>query len=262
MANYLERHVTAGGATIRYLEGGQGAPVIVLHSFEGNLGWLPAYDGLASKSKLYLPTHPGFAGSDRPEWLESFTDLARFYLWIVQELGVAKASFIGHGIGGWLAAEIAVMSPLIVDRLVLVDAAGVRPRISEITDIFLHGSEGARRLSFHDSGKVPDYDRLFGRKPDPEEREAEAINREAAIRYCWKPYMHDPSLLPLLRRLRGIPTLIVWGREDRLIPLECAELYHGAIAGSQLEVIEGCGYFPQLERAEDFSRLVGRFLGG
>ncbi len=260
MANYQEKYVTVGGAKIHYLEGGSGAPLIVLHSVEGNLGWLRAYDDLSSKFTVVVPTHPGFAGSERPPWLETFADLSRFYLWIIQELGLLKAHFIGHFIGGWLAAEMAIMSPEIVDRLILVDAAGIRPHNGEITDIFLHGSEGVLQLAFHDQRQVTDYDLLFGRKPSPEEREAQAINREAAIRYCWKPYMHDPALPGLLGRLRGIPALIVWGRQDRIVPLECGQLYRDAIAGSRMETIEGCGHFPHLERTHDFSRVVSDFL--
>lgn len=259
---YQQLTINVGGAKIAYLKGGKGRPLVALHSVEGNLGWLRCYNELARNFTVYVPTHPGFAGSERPEWLESFADLSRFYLWILQELGLDKTTLLGHFIGGWLAAEIAVMSPHTVDRMVLVDAAGVRPKHGDITDIFLHGTEGARRLSFLDPGQVPEYELLFGRKPSPEEREAHVINREAATRYCWKPYMHDPSLPALLSRLREIPTLAVWGREDKIAPLECGEMYQKGIKGARLEVIDRCGHFPQLERTADFTRIVTQFLAG
>ncbi len=254
------KSVTVGGAQIQYLIAGKGAPLVWLHGSEGNLGWLPLHDELARTFTVYVPTHPGFAGSDRPPWLESFLDLSRFYLWILQELGITRATLAGHFIGGWLAAEIAVMSPQLAERLLLVDAAGVRPKEGEITDIFLHGGEGTRRMSFFDLKQVPDYDLLFGAKPTPEEREAHVINREATTRYCWKPYMHDPSLPPLLQRLRELPTLLVWGREDRIVPLEAGELYRRAIAGARLEIIDRCGHFPHLERPAEFLRIASPFL--
>jgi pimeloyl-ACP methyl ester carboxylesterase len=255
-----ERTVNVGGTPIRYLVGGGGAPIVALHGFDGNRGWLPIYDELARRFTVYAPTHPGFAGSDRPPWLESFTDLARFYLWILQELDLARATLLGFSIGGWLAAEIAVLSPQIAERLILVDAMGIKPHEGEIADIFLHGSEGTRRLAIFDPKQVPDYELLFGRKPSPEERDASAINREAAIRYCWKPYMHDPILPALLQRLHNIPALIVWGKEDRIVPLESAGIYHRMIAGSKLELIERCGHLPHLERPMEFLHIVKAFL--
>jgi len=257
---HQDRIVNVGGAAIHYLVGGSGPPLVVLHGFDGNPGWLSAYDELARRFTVYAPTHPGFAGSDRPPWLESFTDLSRFYLWILQELGLAQTALAGFSIGGWLAAEIAVMSPTSLARLVLVDAMGIKPREGVITDIFLHGSEGTRRLALFDPKQVPDYELLFGRKPAPEDREAVAINREAAVRYCWKPYMHDPSLLALIGRLRDLPTLIVWGKEDQIVPLECAEAYQRGISGARLEVIERCGHLPHLERPADLVRVVNDFL--
>ncbi|HUN59005.1 MAG TPA: alpha/beta hydrolase [Candidatus Binataceae bacterium] len=259
-AEYRECTVNVGDTSIHYLVGGSGTPVVVLHGFDGNPGWLPVYDELARRFTVYAPTHPGFAGSERPPWLESFVDLSRFYLWILQELDLTWTTLLGFSIGGWLAAEIAAMSPATVERLILVDAMGIKPREGEIADIFLHGSEGTRRLAILDPKQVPNYELLFGRKPSTEEREATAINREAAIRYCWKPYMHDPALPFLLPRLHKVPSLIVWGKEDRIVPLESAELYRRALRDAKLELIERCGHLPHLERPAEFLRVVNDFL--
>ena len=258
-AEYERVLVTAGGAKIEVLKGGRGRPLVALHSIEGNLGWLPMHQRLAEHFTVYVPTHPGYAGSERPACLESFIDLARFYPWILQELDISKATLVGHFIGGWLAAEMAVTSPETVEKLVLIDSAGIKPQRGEIADIFLHGIEGTRALSFHDVKQVRDYESLFAPAKSPQERERQTINREATTRYCWKPYAHDPMLPLLLGRLR-VPTMIIWGREDRIVPLECGELFAGAIASSRLGVIRHCGHFPQFERPDDFNRLLSEFL--
>jgi pimeloyl-ACP methyl ester carboxylesterase len=258
-AEYERIFVTAGGAKIEVLKGGGGRPLVWLHSVEGNLGWLRVHRQLAEHFTVYVPTHPGYFGSERPACLESFLDLSRFYPWILQELDVGKATLIGHFIGGWLAAEMAVMCPEAVDKLVLVDAAGIKPQRGEIADIFLHGIEGTRALSFHDTAQVLDYESLFPAARAPEERERQTVNREATTRYCWKPYAHD-TLLPMLLGRIATPTLIIWGREDRIVPLECAEMFRAAIANSRVAIIDRCGHFPQFEQPGEFNRVLLEFL--
>lgn len=253
--HFQEYFMELAGASLHYFQGGQGAPLVVLHSVEGNLGWRSYLEQLAQQYTVYAPTLPGFGRSERPPWLESFADLTRYTLWLVEALGLQRAALLGHGIGGWLAAEMAVSCPQTVERLILVDAAGVRPQQGEITDIFLHGHEASLRMSFFDPEKAPEYEALFSRRLPPEEREINVKNQEAAIRYCWKPYMHDPVLPFLLPRVQ-MPALIVWGKEDRIIPLECGALYQQALKNSRLAVIEQCGHYPHLEKPEEFVRLV------
>src|SRR5205823_3608919 len=131
--------------------------------------------------------------------------------------------------------------PHVVERLVLVDAAGIKPREGEIADIFLLGQEEARRRAFVNPDAVPEYTQLFPKEPAPEQREAQQQNQEMAARLCWKPYMYDPTLPHLLPRLR-VPALVVWGREDAIVPQECGRLYQQAIPGSRLEVLDSYGH--------------------
>ena len=249
-----EERVRVGGASVHMLKGGSGtgAPVVFLHSIEGNLGWLPWMETIAESATVYAPTHPGFGESERPEWLESVSDMARFYLWMFQEMGLDRVSLVGHFLGGWIAAEIAVMNPGILESLTLVDSAGVRPRDGEIADVFLLGEEETLRRSFHDVASVPGYDVLLG-------GEASIANREMTTRLCWKPYMYDRSLLPLLPRVTA-PTLVVWGAEDRIIPPDAGRRIHEAVEGSRLEIVPQCGHMPHIEKPHEFSRLVDSWL--
>ena len=259
MTQSQEYVLELAGTTIHYLKGGQGKPLLVLHSVDGNLGWRTYLQRLAQHHTIYAVTLPGFGLSERPPWLETFTDLTRLTLWIIDVLDLQRVSLLGHFMGGWLAAEMAVVCPQLVERLVLVAAAGIRPRQGEITDVFLHGQEGARQLSFFDPQQTPEYQELFGRKLSPEERELSVKNQENAIRYCWKPYMHDAALPFLLPRVLA-PTLIVWGKEDRIIPLECGELYRQVLKNSRLEILDRCGHYPHLEKPEGFVQRVSEFL--
>ena len=84
--------------------------------------------------------------------------------------------------------------------------------------------------------------------------------REEACRLGWRPYMHDPSLPHLLRRLRKLPTLIIWGRQDAIVPLSVAEIYHASIPGSQLAIVDDCGHHPEIETSDEFVRQVQVFL--
>ena len=102
---YQEEFVEVAGAKIQLLKGGQGDPLVLFHSIEGSLGWRRYHDQLAEQCTVYAPTLPGFGASERPDWVESFFDLARFSLWLVQALGLEKSALGGHFIGGWLAQK-------------------------------------------------------------------------------------------------------------------------------------------------------------
>ena len=93
-------------------------------------------------------------------------------------LDLPQVTLAGHFIGGWLAAEMAVMSPRTFDRLILIDAAGIQPQDGEIADVFLHGQEGTRQLAYFDPQQVAEYAELFQGKPSKEERDIQTRNQE------------------------------------------------------------------------------------
>lgn len=255
----VEEFVEVGGSKLHLIKGGEGPPLLFLHSIEGNLGWIPWMEEVSKSATVYAPTHPGFGRSGRPEFLESVSDMARFYLWIIQELELDGVTLVGHFLGGWIAAEMATMSPGSLSSLVLVDAAGVRPSEGEIADIFLLGEQETTRLSFHNAASVLEYSNLFERELSPEERELRVRGREMTTRLCWKPYMYDRSLAWLLQRV-DVPTLVVWGAEDRITPVDSGRQLHAAIPGSRLEVVPNCGHLPHVEKPSEFSSMVQRLL--
>lgn len=258
-AGFTEEFVDVGGSKLHVLKGGSGDPLVLLHGAGGNSGWLHYVQKLADRFTVYLPSHPGYGQSERPEWLESIHDLASFYTWFFETLGLEGARAIGFSMGGWLAAEMAGTCSHAFSKLMLVDAAGIKPQQGEIADIFIISPAQITELLFHDPNQAPEYEEIYGRTLSPEQTEIAESNREMAVRLCWKPYMYDPRLPGLLGRVT-IPTRIVWGREDRLVPLECAGLYQKAIPGSDLVVIENCGHAPQVEKPDEFVKAALEFL--
>jgi pimeloyl-ACP methyl ester carboxylesterase len=256
---YTDTFVEVAETKLRLLRGGQGEPLLILHGAGGNRGWLQYAQSLSQRFQVYIPDHPGFGKSDQPEWIATVPDLACFYLWALEDLELSRLRVMGFSLGGWLAAEMAVMCPHLVERLVLVGAAGVKPTQGEIADIFLLSPTEMTATMFYDPKQAPEYEQLYGAQPTPEEQDLLTRNREMAARITWKPYMHDPRLPPLLRRLR-MPTLIVWGRHDAIVPVNCAEIYHQNIRGSQLVIMEQCGHVPQIEKPQEFVNIVSEFL--
>src|SRR5712692_9861859 len=172
-----------------------------------------------------------------------------------------RALHLGHSIGWWTAAEMATMSPGSIDRLVLVAPVGLKPEKGEILDVFYYSPPQLLTMTVHDPKTIPEWDELYGRAPTPAEVESATRNREMAARLTWKPYMHNPRLAHFLPRVTN-PTLIVWGREDRVVPVECGEQYRRLLPNADLTVLERCGHLPPVEQPEIFARLVLDFLGG
>jgi pimeloyl-ACP methyl ester carboxylesterase len=256
-----EEMLRVGGIDVHTWIGGQGAPLLVLHGAGGNRGWTRWIQQVAERFTVWAPTHPGFGRSSDADWMEGIDDLARFYLWFIDAAGLDRPHLLGHSIGGWTAAEMAAMSPASIERLVLVAPVGLKPETGEILDIFYYPPPQLLGMTMHDPKTIPEWDELFGRPPTPAEAEIAVRNREMTARLTWKPYMHNPRLANFLPRVTN-PTLIVWGREDRIVPVVCGTQYERLLAHATLTVLDRCGHLPPVEQPDAFARLVIDFLGG
>jgi pimeloyl-ACP methyl ester carboxylesterase len=257
--DYTDTLIEVAGTRLQVLQGGSGAPLLILHGGGGNPGWLPYHRALARQFTVYAPSHPGYDGSSRPDWLSTMNDMAHFYRQVIEELGLAPVHLMGFSMGGWLAAEFVALCPPYVQSLLLVDAAGIKPQSGEIAELLMVSQDVASKLRFYDPAQVPDYEALVNRPLTPEEQEVQWRNREMTSRLCWKPYFHNPKLPAYLRGVKT-PTLIVWGKQDAIIPVNCGELYQQALANATLHVIDRCGHSPALEKPQEFLTAVRTFL--
>ena len=127
-STFTEEFVQVGNSSLHMLKGGSGEPLLLLHGAGGNRGWLSYVQALSEQYTVYLPTHPGFGLSDRPEWIQNIHDLACFYTWFQEKLDIEQIRCIGFSMGGWLAAELAALGRHSFTRLILVDSAFYNPR--------------------------------------------------------------------------------------------------------------------------------------
>ena len=257
---WTEDIVEVGGSKLNMVKGGSGKPLLVLHGEMGYSGWLKHHEALAQHYTLHIPLLPGFGGSPRLDWVMNIRDLASWYLGVLDELGEVEINVVGFSLGGWLAAEMASMCPHLFKSLVLVGATGIKPPEGEILDMFLVVAKQYLTAGFLDPDTVPEFQQVCPDDASPEQVEAWELAREEASRLGWRPYMHDPALPYLLRRLKGLPTLVVWGKQDQIVPFSAAEVYHDSIEGSRLAPLEGCGHCPEIEKPDEFVQLVHGFL--
>lgn len=255
---FQEEFVDLRGTKIQMLKGGSGEPLLYLHSAGGEVAWLPFFELLAQHFTVYLPAHPGFSKSEGLDKIDTIEDLTFHYTDLMDHLGLTQPYVAGLSLGGWLAAELATRYSDRIRKLALIDAVGLRVPGAPIADIFAATPEETRALVFHDPQSdlaktfVPDV-------PSPEVLENTLRAREATARVGWNPFLCNPKLRERLYRIT-VPTLIIWGESDRLVPVAHGKAYNEGVAGSKLIVLEKCGHAPPFEKPEETTKLLVEFF--
>jgi pimeloyl-ACP methyl ester carboxylesterase len=198
-----------------------------------------------TRSRVLLPTHPGFGGTPKPEGLNSVTDLARRYVEQLDELDLADVTVLGNSFGGWLAAEIALQHSPRVSRAVIVDGIGIEVDGHPITDVSGLSATELRAFSFHDPSKAP-VPPAGGKGPSPDVL--------ALISYTG-PAMLDPTLTKRLGDI-DIPAHVLWGESDGIADPEYGRAFAAAIPGATFTLLPSTGHLPQLETPEELLDAV------
>lgn len=251
---YAETFATINGCKIRMMRGGAGSPLLFLHGARGAGAWLPFMDKLAQDFDLLVPEHPGFGGSDTPDWLDNVGDLAYFYLDAIAELGLDKVNLVGTSLGGWIAAELAVRCCDRLRSLVLSAPAGIHVKGLPKGDTFMWSAAEMTRNLFHDQTVA---EAALQRPQSEAEQFTEMKNRLTMAKLTWQPRLYNPHLHKWLHRIT-VPTLIIWGDDDKIIPTGYGPAFAALIPGARLEIIAKCGHLPQVERSDEF---VGKIAG-
>ena len=251
----MER-IDIGETLIEALVHGDGRPLLFLHGIDYFAEQIPFLYRLSEHFRVIAPRHPGFGATRRPAWMRTVGDIAYLYLDLLDRLALDDVLLVGSSFGGWVAMELAVRSTARLAGLVLIDSLGLkfggRDEV-EITDIFALSASEVVTHNFADPSRAPDYAAL-----DDAAVEEVARDREAAVLYGWRPYMHNPSLKHWLHRLK-LPNLVIWGERDRIVAPAYGAHLTQRLPGARFVPIANAGHYPQIEQPEKVASTIETF---
>jgi len=250
------RRLEVAGCTVSYRRAGSGPPLLYLHGGFGVTGWLPWMERLAATHDLIVPDHPGWGSSPMPSWLDNIHDLAYFYLEFLNALGLERVHVVGHSLGGWIACEVGVRNTSRLATMTLVAPAGLRAPGVQKFDIFLATREATIRAAYHDQALAT---AALAQPLEGEALDVDLQNRFATARVGWQPRLYDPHLHKWLQRI-DVPVLVLWGADDRIVPLAHSTEFTSRIPGARAAVIPNCGHIPQIEQLDAFAEHLTRFV--
>lgn len=259
-----DKTVNVFGAKINYIEAGDPSKpkVILLHGMGGNVAnWAFNMPVLAQNYHVIALDQIGFGKSDRLMIKYRVGTYVDFLDKFMSELKIEKATLVGNSLGGWVAALTAIKYPNRVEKLVLADAAGIKPSAVDMAQIY--------KLSYSTRDEVRELVKLvfynqaiFGSEL--------FIEQSMSVRVAANDGYTIDSLIESIKRdedfLNGRlsqikkPTLIIWGKQDGVLKVADADHFKREIAGSELIVFDQCGHVPMVEKAADFNKAVLTFL--
>ena len=268
------RRIDIVGAGVNYLEMGDGPPLLFVHGLGGCWqNWLENIPHFARTHRVIALDLPGFGSSPMPPWRISIPAYGRFLRDFCERLGVDRCSMVGNSMGGFIATEVAITEPERVDDLTLVSAAGItwaRARREPAEMLARMGRAAAPlilRFELSAIRRPKIRDRAFqGVFHDPNHLRRELLWENVV------PAFESPGFSDAMRTLVGydirdrleeieVPTLIVWGRNDRVVPVPAAFSYKKRIGdNAELIIFDECGHVPQMERPVRFNRVLQKFL--
>ena len=269
---FNRRAVEAGGFNIPYLVGGaeEGSdPIMYLHGMGGAGKWEACHMALGTTAVTYLPQLPGWREGKPPESIASVGDYGRVVLEMMDALELERVTLAGHSIGGWIALWLAARRPERAGHMILSNPMGLDfsggnqvgnpPNLSDLDE------EDFAKAVFAKLGLIATAQPYgFGAEWENVRRGPEFERQwkgRGLVAELTKDGSTDPELMQMLPAVET-ETLLIWGRQDGLAPLEQGEALNSVLPNSSLDVIDNCGHLPMTEKPETFNRLVRNFLVG
>lgn len=244
------------GSVVHYLEAGQGPVLILIHGLgSSSAAWRDCIDSLAKSYRVLALDLPGYGKSDKPNADYSVEYQAGVVKEFIDYQGTGKVTLAGNSLGGWIAALAALKNPGTIESLILVDSAGLRREGDPPVKPVPATKEEERQLLlavFANQSLVTE--KLINDQWEYSKEVRPAVLAAMAAFKTRPPFLDD--------RLKDIktPTLIIWGKQDKLIPVQTAGRFAKGIPGSRIVVIENAGHLPQVEQPEAFSRALKKFV--
>lgn len=235
-------------------EKGSGRPHLLLHGGAGPRSMAGLAEALAQTGRAVVPTHPGFNGQPRPSWFHRIDDLVLAYLALLERLDLQEVVVIGSSMGGWLAAELGLRASPRVAAIVLLNAVGLNstPDSGDIVDPSSLAPAERTAYAYHDPARFAPV------LNSPDAAAAMAANQQSLRTYAGQPFMHDPSLRTRLTSL-PLPTLILWGESDRIVPLTYGQQFAAVIPNAHFQLVPQAGHFPQIEQLAEVVTRIQNF---
>ena len=246
-----------GRAEVTVTERGEGRPFLLLHGGGGPQTVSGFADLLAEAgpARVITPIHPGFGGTPRPDALDTVRGLAALYVALLDQLGLAGVTVAGNSIGGWIAAEMALLGGERISSVIIIDAVGIDVPGHPVADFFSLTLDQVSQLSYHD----PVSFRIDPAAMPAAQREAMAGNRAALAVYSGTS-MTDRTLRDRLRAV-SVPVLVLWGDSDQIADADYGRAYADAIPGAVFRLLAGTGHLPQIETPQQLLGAISAFAG-
>ncbi|MDE1727392.1 MAG: alpha/beta hydrolase [Thaumarchaeota archaeon] len=258
-----ERYQTVNGSRIRYVEEGDSEnTIILLHGLGGMAErWLPVVPLLSKKYRVIAVDLIGYGQSDKPR-IDYTPEIFRdFVLGFLETLSLQKVFMIGTSLGGEIVAECAATQNPSIKKIVMIAPAGIMKKSTPVLDAYTM----AALYPTHETVRTA-YQMMMGKNKEVSSQSVENFisnmtrpNAKMAFLSTLLGMKNSPIITEKLQKIK-IPTLLIWGSEDKMIPVEYSKEFASSISNCVLTVMNGCGHTPYEERPEEFSKLVLDFL--